>query len=153
ADVLGESPAPAGSIEVVAAQVDRVLFRDERAIGVQAFAAGEATATSWYAEQGVILSGGSIASPLVLMRSGIGPREALQQAGIDVRCASADVGNHLADHLIMPVVFALPSGKRFPAPFTPHDLARWQISGTGPIASNLAEAGAIYALPTGGSSG
>ncbi len=153
ADVLSESPAPAGSIEIVAAEVDRVLFRDHRAIGVQACGDGEATTASWYAEQGVILCGGSIASPLVLMRSGIGPRAVLNPAGIDVRCDSAEVGEHLADHLIMPVVFALPSGKRFPAPFTLHDLARWQISATGPIASNLAEAGAIYSLPAGGSGG
>ena len=147
ADLLSESSTAATAIEIVAAQVERVLFRDDRAIGVQAVAAGQSTAASWYAERGVILCGGSIASPLVLMRSGIGPGEVLAPAGIDVRHDSPDVGEQLADHLIMPVVFALPSGKRFPAPFTPGDLARWQIGGTGPIASNLAEAGAIYSLP------
>src|SRR5690606_31823358 len=58
ADLLSESSAPAGAVEIVAAEVDRVLFRDDRAIGVQAIANGETAAASWYAEQGVILCGG-----------------------------------------------------------------------------------------------
>ncbi len=147
ADLLSESSAPAAAIELLTAQVDRVLFREEQAIGVQTLATDQAPSESWYAERGVILCGGSIASPLLLMRSGIGPREMLAQAGIELRSELPDVGQNLADHLIMPVVFALPSSQRFPAPFAPHDLARWQIGGTGPIASNLAEAGAVYSLP------
>lgn len=150
ADLLNESSAPAAAIEIVTAQVDRVLFRADRAIGVQTAATDQETALSWYAERAVILCGGSIASPLVLLRSGIGPGEELRSAGIAVRYDSPDVGRHLTDHLIMPVVFALPNNKRFPAPFTTGDLARWQIGGTGPIASNLAEAGAIYGLTDGG---
>lgn len=153
ADLLSESTAPAGSIEIVSAQIDRLVFRANQAIGVQTVATGHAASESWYTERGVILCGGSIASPLVLMRSGIGPSGKLRSAGIAVRYDAPDVGKHLADHLIMPVVFTLPDSKRFPAPFTTGDLARWQINRTGPIASNLAEAGAIYALPVAGSGG
>src|SRR5690606_26234482 len=43
--------------------------------------------------------------------------------------------------------FSLRGHNRFPTRFSPGDLARWHIAGTGPISCNLAEAGAIYRLP------
>ncbi len=46
----------------------------------------------------VILSGGAIASPQLLLLSGIGPADHLQQMGIAVRHHLPDVGRHLQDH-------------------------------------------------------
>lgn len=98
------------------------------------------------AARGVILCGGAIGSPTLLLRSGIGPADVLNPCGIVPRVMSEEVGRHLVDHLIMPVIFGLPAGEKFPTRFSVRDLARWQVASTGPASSNLAEAGAIYAL-------
>jgi len=48
----------------------------------------------------VILSTGSIESPALLMRSGIGPADVLTEAGIACQIASPDLGRNLQDHLL-----------------------------------------------------
>jgi len=136
-----------GPIEFVTAHVDHVVFDGDSAIGVMALVEHETNPTFIAADLGVILCGGAFASPAMLIRSGIGPAESLRQLGISLRCDSPEVGNRLADHLIMPVIFGLNHRDRFPTDFSPADLARWQIAATGPLASNLAEAGGIYAIP------
>jgi choline dehydrogenase len=50
------------------------------------------------ARQSVILSAGAIASPKILMLSGIGPAAELERHGIPVRLDNPHVGAHLADH-------------------------------------------------------
>jgi len=135
-----------GRIEFVTAHVDHVVFQGDSAIGVMALVDQETQPTLITADSGVILCGGAFASPAMLIRSGIGPAESLRQLGITLRHDSPDVGNHLADHLIMPVIFGLNHRDRFPTHFSPADLARWQIAASGPLASNLAEAGGIYAI-------
>jgi len=52
------------------------------------------------ATRGVILSGGTIGSPLLLMRSGIGPADHLRALGIPVRLDLPGVGANLQDHLL-----------------------------------------------------
>jgi pyridoxine 4-oxidase len=52
------------------------------------------------AGRGVILSAGAIASPLLLLRSGIGPAEELRALGIEVRLDLPGVGRNLHDHLL-----------------------------------------------------
>ncbi|MBT8388195.1 MAG: GMC family oxidoreductase N-terminal domain-containing protein [Altererythrobacter sp.] len=51
------------------------------------------------ARHGVILSAGAFNSPQILMLSGIGPGEHLQQHGIDVAIDKAAVGSELQDHI------------------------------------------------------
>jgi len=98
------------------------------------------------ANRGVILCAGSFGSPCILIRSGIGPRDVLQTCGIRPTRLLEAVGRNLIDHLIMPCIFGLPESARFASRSTPRDMARWQVSGSGPLSSNLAEAGAIYPL-------
>ncbi len=52
------------------------------------------------ATRGVILAGGTIGSPLLLMRSGIGPADHLRSLGIAVRLDLPGVGANLQDHLL-----------------------------------------------------
>jgi len=47
----------------------------------------------------VILAGGSIGSPQILMLSGVGPRDVLEAAGVAVQVELPGVGQHLQDHL------------------------------------------------------
>jgi choline dehydrogenase len=52
------------------------------------------------AEKEVILSGGSIGSPQMLMLSGVGPRDVLESVGVDVVVELPGVGQHVQDHLV-----------------------------------------------------
>ena len=47
-----------------------------------------------------ILSAGSLESPALLMRSGIGPEDVLAEAGVACMMASPDLGRNLQDHLL-----------------------------------------------------
>jgi len=52
------------------------------------------------AERGVVLAAGTIGSPTLLLRSGIGPADELAALGIAVRHDLAGVGRNLHDHLL-----------------------------------------------------
>ena len=127
-------------IRLVRGFVDRVVWNGERAVGVL-LSSGEIIHA-----RHVVLSAGTVASPAILMRSGIGPAEHLTELGIDVRRDCADVGGQLRDHLVMPVVRALKhSTDGLPVEISDGDVARWQKLGDGPIASNIAEVGGLFA--------
>ena len=86
------------NLEVVTgALTTRVLFDGKRAIGV-AYRRGAGGVER--AEAGcVILAGGAINSPQLLMLSGIGPADHLREQGLDVVQDLPGVGGNLQDHL------------------------------------------------------
>jgi choline dehydrogenase len=130
------------SLQIVRAGVERLLFAGDDVIGVE-IRDGSSTDVI-RARHGVVVCAGAVATPTLLMRSGIGPAEVLSQAGIDVRCDSPKVGTGLQDHLIMPVIFELPASARFQSQPSIRELARWQHLGGGPLASNIAECGGLF---------
>lgn len=75
--------------------VDRVLFSDRKVIGVSIIEAG--SARQIYAHQ-VIVSAGTLHSPAILMRSGIGEAAHLRSFGIEVIADRHGVGRNLHDH-------------------------------------------------------
>jgi choline dehydrogenase len=75
----------------------RVLMEGKRAVGVLARRQGEADAVPFMAGT-VILSGGAINSPQLLLLSGIGPAAHLRDLGIEVRHDLPGVGRNLQDH-------------------------------------------------------
>jgi choline dehydrogenase len=77
--------------------VDRILFDGRRASGVRYTSAGKTEHADAGAE--IIVCAGSIGSPLLLQRSGLGPGDVLQQAGINVVRDLPGVGENLQDHL------------------------------------------------------
>lgn len=127
---------------VTGAQVLRVLFDGRRATGVQLH--DRALTLSDGGE--VILSGGAINSPQLLMLSGIGPGANLQAMGIPVLHDAPEAGANLADHLDITVQAALKDRTAIGiAPtFLPRALratAAYLRRGTGEFTSNIAEAG------------
>jgi 5-(hydroxymethyl)furfural/furfural oxidase len=72
-----------------------LLFEGRTCVGVKAVVAGR---TTEFRAKEVILSCGAIHSPAHLLRSGIGPVGHLKDMGLDVRAASAGVGQRLMDH-------------------------------------------------------
>lgn len=119
----------------------RLVLRDSRAVGV--VVDGDQGEEVFAARRDVILCCGAVQTPELLWRSGIGPRDQLQRLGIECVVDAPGVGEGLQDHLIMPVIFGLPNEAMFPAIWSPRQLARWQATGTGPVASNLAECGSF----------
>ncbi|PKH86942.1 GMC family oxidoreductase [Colwellia sp. Bg11-28] len=79
------------------AQVSKVLLKDKQAYGVDVYVKGEKRTLS--ANKEVILSGGSIASPQLLMLSGIGDKSELTQHGIDCVHELKGVGKNLREHV------------------------------------------------------
>ena len=78
------------------AMATRILMKDRRAIGIAYDHEGRQREV--LASREVILSGGAINSPQLLMLSGIGPAEHLQSLGIDVIADLPGVGQNLNDH-------------------------------------------------------
>ena len=86
------------------AQVDKVNVTDKRATGVTYRDKGGVSHTVT-AHREVILSGGSINSPQLLMLSGIGEAEQLAEHGIDVVADLPGVGKNMQDHLQARLVY------------------------------------------------
>ncbi|WP_020408064.1 choline dehydrogenase [Hahella ganghwensis] len=75
----------------------RLLFEGDRCIGVEYEQKGQVIQV--LARKEVILSGGAINSPQLLMLSGIGDESLLQSLGIEVKSHVPGVGQNLQDHL------------------------------------------------------
>jgi choline dehydrogenase len=82
---------------VTRAQAARVLFEGDRASGVE-YRVGRKLLTA-AAKREVLLCGGALNSPQLLMLSGIGPAEELHAHGIELRVDAPGVGANLQDHL------------------------------------------------------
>ena len=76
--------------------VTRVLFEGSRAVGVEVARDGR---RERILAREVILAGGSINSPQLLMLSGVGPAEHLRELAIPVVANVSGVGENLQDHL------------------------------------------------------
>ena len=94
------------------AQVTRVLMRGGRAFGVE-FAKGGALRRT-RAEREVILAGGVINSPQILMLSGIGEADHLKDMGIETVVDLPGVGRNLQDHLS--AIVGVPPARERPLP-------------------------------------
>jgi choline dehydrogenase-like flavoprotein len=87
---------PRGPAVRADATVERVLLERGRAVGVE-LVGGERIAAGE-----VVLCAGAVGTPRILLRSGLGPADALRAAGIDVHLDLPDVGRGWSDH---PAVF------------------------------------------------
>jgi choline dehydrogenase len=81
----------------------RVLFEGRRAVGVEYQSAGHRHIARCRGE--VIVSAGTVHSPMLLQRSGVGPGALLQSLGIPVVCDRPGVGENLQDHVFSGITF------------------------------------------------
>jgi 4-pyridoxate dehydrogenase len=88
----------------VQALTTRILFEGNRAVGVEYLKGGERLTAR--AEREVILAGGVINSPQLLMLSGIGDPEGLGKQGIPIKVPLRGVGGNLQDHVSVTVAYA-----------------------------------------------
>lgn len=125
------------------ALVHRVVVEGGRAVGViwrDASGLHEARAT-----REVVLSAGALATPKLLMLSGIGPGEQLQRFGIPVQQDLPGVGENFQDHLEVSVygrcrepISLLGNDQGLKA--LQHGL-QWKLFRTGLLTSNVVESG------------
>lgn len=115
------------------AHVTRILFDGTEAVGVEFIYKGEHKMVAKNRRE-VILSAGAVSSPPLLMVSGVGPKEQLQQFGIPV-VADAAVGKNLQDHVYVPLYFEF--HRSSPQQDTPTDMLdnvyNYAIHNSGPL--------------------
>eukprot|EP00929_Paragymnodinium_shiwhaense_P049575 TRINITY_DN24_c0_g2_i1.p1 TRINITY_DN24_c0_g2~~TRINITY_DN24_c0_g2_i1.p1 ORF type:complete len:625 (+),score=141.31 TRINITY_DN24_c0_g2_i1:58-1932(+) len=103
----------------------------------------------------VIVTGGALHSPHILMLSGIGPKAQLERQGIKVVKDLPGVGENLQDHPAAVVSFECPEDKRgvsvtsklrIPNTTFPHPLPilRWLFTKTGPLCSTGCDHGGFF---------
>jgi choline dehydrogenase len=90
----------------------RLLFDGTRCIGVEYTQNGELKQV--HATTEVIVSGGTLESPKLLLLSGIGPADQLRHLGMDVLVDLPGVGQNLHDHTLSPLIYA--AKQRVPPP-------------------------------------
>ena len=117
----------------------RIVVERGRAVGVEVEREGALQIVR--AEREVLVCGGSINSPQLLMLSGIGPAEALRQQGIEVVADRAEVGENLQDHLIVGLRYALKEPISLVNAEGLGSVARYLLFRKGQLTSNVAEAG------------
>ncbi|GLI74199.1 hypothetical protein PoHVEF18_002433 [Penicillium ochrochloron] len=98
--------ADAGNYDVLAnAHVTRIIFDNSTSSGNLTANAVEYTTNNGTTKltvkvsKEVILTAGTIGSPAVLLHSGVGPKDVLSNAGVDLVSELPGVGQHLQDHL------------------------------------------------------
>ncbi len=91
------------------AEAERVLIEEGRVVGLDLTVDGEPATVDVTGQ--VVLSAGAVASPKLLMLSGIGPGAHLAEHGIDVARDSAGVGGNLQDHLQVRLAFKVSNVK------------------------------------------
>ena len=121
----------------------RVLLERGRATGIE-FAEGGIVKRA-RATREVILAGGAINSPQLLMLSGIGPAHHLRSVGVPVVRDLPGVGRDLQDHLEFYFQVACREPVTLLEAMRPHNMLRaglrWYLFHDGPAASSHLEAG------------
>jgi choline dehydrogenase len=88
---------------VTGALIDRLAFQGKQVTGVEFLLAGQRMQAASRME--TVLAAGSVGTPNILERSGLGAGPRLQALGIPVVCDSPGVGANLQDHLQLRMIF------------------------------------------------
>lgn len=126
--------------------VNRVVFEDKRAVGVEILHDG-ATETIRVRRE-VILCGGAMASPGILERSGVGDAKRLENLGIVVVHDNPEVGEGLIEHRGIILQWRLKQQVSQNREFSGWRLlwatARYYLTGGGPMSSAAYELGGWF---------
>eukprot|EP00928_Gymnodinium_smaydae_P017466 TRINITY_DN1667_c0_g3_i1.p1 TRINITY_DN1667_c0_g3~~TRINITY_DN1667_c0_g3_i1.p1 ORF type:complete len:586 (-),score=56.95 TRINITY_DN1667_c0_g3_i1:163-1920(-) len=134
---------------LVNALVRRIVLEGRQAVGVEVESEGSQRKIE--ARREIVLSAGAINSPQLLMLSGIGPRRHLEDVGIACLHELNGVGDHMQDHLFVPMRYksAKPPGvdigvvnskKAEGLPYALHALYRYFVHGDGILTSSSYDA-------------
>lgn len=91
---------------------------------------------TFYATREVVVSAGAIASPQLLMLSGIGPVEHLREKNIPCVVNSPKVGQDLQDHCVVPIFIHGDVPDEVSVPDTHYDNLNYLVNRQGPLAQS-----------------
>lgn len=118
----------------------RILFDGTRAVGIEITRGGMVQRIM--ARRKVVVCAGAIASPALLLRSGIGPAEELTGIGIDLKVNAPEVGRNLREHagVLMPFRVDRPTVNHSASLLgMAYAMGQW-LFGRGPAAAATAQA-------------
>lgn len=124
------------------ALASRVVVENGRAVGV-AYQYGPVEQVA-YADAEVVLSGGAVNSPQLLLLSGIGPASHLREVGVEVVVDLPGVGENLHDHPAAPLVWHTQHASDLADFNGLLNFAKAKAVGKGPLVSNIAESGGFF---------
>jgi len=126
------------------AAAQQLILEGDRAVGVEY--ERDSRRQRVRARREVLLCGGAINSPQLLMCSGIGPIDALESVGITVRVPHPEVGRNLQDHLDYCTLHKSTRPISYDMNLFEEGLAglRYLLTRSGPGASNIAEVGGFF---------
>ena len=94
----------------------------------------------------IVLSAGALATPKLLLLSGIGPADELRAHGIEPVVDLPGVGANLTDHIELDLQWRCPRPVTLASQLRPHNIAwsglRWLLLKSGPAATGQCQAGA-----------
>ena len=131
---------------VTKAHVDKIEFEGNSAKSVLVWIKGKRQVIS--ASKEIVLSAGSLSSPQILQRSGIGRKEDIEPLGIDMIHESHGVGQNLQDHLDFSLAYRSKQKDLFGIGLVGltaliKNIFRWKRDGTGMVSSPFAEGAAF----------
>jgi len=134
-------------------KVDKIIIENGRAVAVQTVPTKplhprQLSTRTFRARKQIVVSGGTLSSPLILQRSGIGDPEKLKKVGVKPIVALPGVGLNFQDHYLHFSVYRAKAGTESFDDFVrgvPEVQKRafdeWNLKGTGPVATNGIDAG------------
>ncbi|KAJ4387907.1 Alternative oxidase, mitochondrial precursor [Gnomoniopsis smithogilvyi] len=133
-------------------KIDKVIIENGRAVGVKTVptkpAGGSPKNRIFRARKQIIVSGGTLSSPLILQRSGIGDPQKLRAVGVEPIVDLPGVGLNFQDHYLTFSTYRAKPGTESFDDFVRGDpdvqrrvYEEWNLKGTGPLATNGIEAG------------
>ncbi|XP_078490261.1 glucose dehydrogenase [FAD, quinone]-like [Ciona intestinalis] len=136
------------------AHVQKILFNKEKdvpkAVGVEYVKNGDTFKVM--ASKEVIVSGGAIGTPHLLLVSGIGPKKQLEDFKVDVVADLPGVGSNLQDHPFVPVGFSseynniTESVMNWWTILSPKNILSYLYDGSGPLGTPTIEGIALLNL-------
>jgi len=132
--------------------ITRVTIENHRATGVEILKGGEKQSIG--ARREVILCGGAIGSPQMLLLSGVGDGAALQRLGIEVKHNLPAVGANYHDHIAANVQMWTSSPQSYgisvqSLPRGAWNIVEYLVARGGPFASNVFESHALIRSTSG----
>jgi choline dehydrogenase len=125
------------------AQATHIVWDGTRAAGVEYVQGGRRVAR---ARREVVLCGGAINSPHLLLLSGVGPADHLHQLGIPVLVDLPGVGQNLHDHAGCPAAYASTQPVSLASAESPRNIATYLLRRRGPLTSNGPEVGGFVRM-------
>jgi choline dehydrogenase len=123
---------------VTRAHAEKILLNGKQAVGVRAQVKKQSR--DFHGGQ-IILSGGAVNSPQLLLLSGIGPADHIQDQGITLQHELPGVGQNLQDHLDICTLNEISEPLSYDQMNQVTAGIRYLLTRSGPVSSNVAEAG------------